>query len=52
MSDLINKLKSIPNQMGLGIFYWEPQSYGNWKGYTLGAFDNNGRPTRAMSAFQ
>lgn len=52
MSDLISKLKSIPHQMGLGIFYWEPQSYGNWKGYTLGAFDNNGRPTRAMSAFQ
>lgn len=51
LTDLISKLKSIPNKMGLGIFYWEPQCYGNWKGYTLGAFDNNGRPTRAMNAF-
>jgi arabinogalactan endo-1,4-beta-galactosidase len=51
MTDLINKLKSLPDKMGLGIFYWEPQCYGNWKGYSLGAFDNNGRPTRAMNAF-
>jgi arabinogalactan endo-1,4-beta-galactosidase len=51
MTDLINKLKSLPDKMGLGIFYWEPQCYGNWKGYTLGAFDNAGRPTRAMDAF-
>lgn len=52
MADLINKIKSIPHAMGLGLFYWEPQCYGNWKGYTLGAFDNNGRPTRALEAFR
>ena len=52
ISDLISKVKSIPNEKGLGVFYWEPQSYANWKGYTLGAFDNNGRPTAAMKAFQ
>ncbi len=51
ISDLITKVKSIPNQKGLGVLYWEPQSYGNWKGYTLGAFDNSGKPTVAMEAF-
>ena len=52
LKELQTQLRSIPSQKGLGIFYWEPQCYGNWKGYTLGAFDNAGRPTRAMTAFQ
>ncbi|GDX42739.1 arabinogalactan endo-beta-1,4-galactanase [Bacteroidota bacterium] len=52
LKELQTQLRSIPNQKGLGVFYWEPQCYGNWKGYTLGAFDNAGRPTRAMTAFQ
>lgn len=52
LKELQTQLRSIPSQKGLGIFYWEPQCYGNWKGYTLGAFDNEGRPTRAMTAFQ
>lgn len=52
IKELQTQLLAIPNQQGLGIFYWEPQCYGNWKGYSLGAFDNNGRPTRAMTAFQ
>lgn len=51
LSDLISKTKSVSNGKGLGVFYWEPQSYGQWKGYTLGAFDNNGKPTIAMNAF-
>lgn len=51
ITDLISKTKSIPNNNGLGVFYWEPQCYNNWEGYTLGAFDNNGKPTVAMKAF-
>lgn len=51
LSDLIVKTKSVANGKGLGVFYWEPQSYGSWKGYSLGAFDINGRPTVAMDAF-
>ncbi len=51
LKDLIEKTKSIPNRKGLGVFYWEPQCYGNWQGYTLGAFDNSGKPTVAMNAF-
>lgn len=51
LDDLITKTKSVLNNKGLGVFYWEPQSYNNWNGYTLGAFDNSGKPTIALSAF-
>jgi len=51
LSDLISKVKSVSNNKGLGVFYWEPQSYNNWQGYTLGAFDNSGKPTVALNAF-
>lgn len=43
---------SLSNASGLGVFYWEPQAYGGWKGYLLGAFDDNGKPTKAMNAFK
>lgn len=52
LSDLLAKAKAIANDKCLGIFYWEPQSYGNWNGYTLGAFDNDGKPTVALDAFK
>ncbi|MEO6671169.1 MAG: glycosyl hydrolase 53 family protein [Ferruginibacter sp.] len=51
IADIINKTKLISNNKGLGVFYWEPQAYNNWQGYTLGAFDNSGKPTTAMDAF-
>jgi arabinogalactan endo-1,4-beta-galactosidase len=46
--DLIAKTKSAG---GLGVFYWEPESY-SWMGYNLGAWDPlTKRPTVAMDAF-
>lgn len=51
LADLITKVKSVSNSKGLGVFYWEPESYGSWQGYTLGAFDNSGKPTVALNAF-
>lgn len=51
ITDLISKVKSVNGGKGLGVLYWEPESYNNWQGYTLGAFDNTGRPTPAMNAF-
>lgn len=50
LSNLISKSKEVTQC--LGIFYWEPQAYGNWNAYTLGAFDNDGRPTVALDAFK
>lgn len=49
LKDLIAKTKTVSG--GLGVFYWEPESYNNWQGYTMGAFSSNGEPTAAMSAF-
>ena len=52
LTDLITKTKTVSNSKGLGVLYWEPQAYNNWKGYSLGAFDNSGKPTAALNAFQ
>lgn len=51
ITDLIHKVRSVSGGNGLGVFYWEPESYNNWQGYGLGAFDNTGKPTVAMNAF-
>jgi len=46
--DLITKTRSVG---GLGVFYWEPESY-SWQGYQLGAWDPGTQaPTAAMDAF-
>ena len=34
-----------------GVFYWEPECRPN-KGYRLGAFTNDGKPTVIMEAFK
>lgn len=52
LTDLISKGKAVSNNKCLGVFYWEPEGYVNWSGYTLAAFDNTGRPTIAMEAFK
>jgi arabinogalactan endo-1,4-beta-galactosidase len=51
LTDIISKAKSVAGNNGLGVFYWEPESYNNWQGYGLGAFDNSGKPSAAMNAF-
>ena len=52
LTDLILKTKSVTSGKGIGVFYWEPQCYNNWKGYSLGAFDASGKPTVALDAFK
>ena len=52
LTDLIAKTKSVTGGKGIGIFYWEPESYDNWNKYTLGAFDDSGKPTAALDAFK
>jgi len=52
LTDIIAKVRSVPADKGLGVLYWEPQAYNNWQGYTLGAFDNSGKPTAALDAFK
>ncbi len=50
LTELITRAKDTDRC--LGVFYWEPQCYGGWNGYTKGAFDSNGRPTVALDAFK
>jgi len=50
LTDIITKVNSVSGNNGLGVFYWEPESY-NWQSYSLGAFDNTNKPTVAMDAF-
>ncbi len=52
LNDIIAKTRSVTGSNGLGVFYWEPECYNNWQGYTLGAFDNTGKPTAALDAFE
>jgi len=51
LSDILDKTRRVSGKKGLGVFYWEPQCYNNWKQYELGAFDAQGAPTIAMDAF-
>lgn len=50
LTDLISRVKSVKNNEGLGVFYWEPEAY-NWQGYGMGAFDASGKPTVALDVF-
>lgn len=50
LTDILTQSEAIPQC--LGVFYWEPQSYGGWNGYVMGAFDDEGRPTIALDAFK
>lgn len=52
VTDLIEKVASMPDRKGLGVFYWEPQAHNGWRGYTLGAFDDTGKPAEGMMAIQ
>ncbi len=51
LKDLLTKVKSLPNARGLGVFYWEPQTYNSWKGYKMGAFNENGQPSLSLNGF-
>jgi arabinogalactan endo-1,4-beta-galactosidase len=46
------KVKAVPNGKGLGVLYWEPQGATNWSRYNLSAWGDDGKPTKALKAFQ
>ncbi len=51
ITDLIHKVRAVNGGKGLGVLYWEPESYAPFLAYGLGAFDDTGKPTAAMDAF-
>lgn len=50
LADLLNKTRALGGN-GLGVFYWEPQGYPGWQGYTMGAIDASGKFTVALDPF-
>ncbi|MEQ8535066.1 MAG: glycosyl hydrolase 53 family protein, partial [Imperialibacter sp.] len=44
-------VNAVPNQKGLGVFYWEPEGARSWSKYHMSAWSDNGQPTKAMDAF-
>ena len=49
-TDFITKAKKVEGC--LGVFAWEPQCYGGWKGYQKGMFSNEGSPMSSLNAFK
>lgn len=50
LADLLTKTRTLGSN-GLGVFYWEPQAYPGWQGYTMGALDGTGKFTVALDPF-
>ena len=48
---VINAVKNVPNNKGLGVIYWEPEGEKGWSGYQLNCWQSNGKPSIALNAF-
>jgi len=48
----IRAVRTVPNNQGLGVLYWEPQGAQSWSRYGLSAWLENGQPSPALNAFK
>ncbi len=48
---VIKKVNAVPDKMGLGVIYWEPEGAKSWSGYQLSCWGSDAKPTRALYAF-
>ena len=48
----IKAVKSVPDNKGLGVIYWEPQGEKSWSGYQLNSWLPDGKPSPALDAFK
>lgn len=48
----IKAVEAVPNNKGLGVIYWEPQGEKSWSGYSLSAWQSDGKPSMALDAFK
>jgi arabinogalactan endo-1,4-beta-galactosidase len=48
----LQAVRAVPQNKGLGVFYWEPEGAKSWSGYQLCAWDDDGRPSPALKAFR
>jgi arabinogalactan endo-1,4-beta-galactosidase len=49
---VISAVKSVSNNKGLGVIYWEPEGEKSWSGYQLNAWQSDGKPSPALDAFK
>jgi arabinogalactan endo-1,4-beta-galactosidase len=49
--DLLKSLGMNAIRVRVWVDPTEPECYVNWNSYPLGAFDNSGKPTIALNAF-
>ncbi|MBA4318060.1 MAG: hypothetical protein C0412_06645 [Flavobacterium sp.] len=49
---VIEAVKNVPNEKGIGVNYWEPEGEKSWSGYQLNAWQSNGKPSLALDAFK
>lgn len=52
LTAVINLVKAVPNNKGIGVIYWEPEGEKSWSGYQLSAWQANGKPSSALDAFK
>lgn len=62
-TDFMTKAKALGIDVCSGVFYWEPEVWGNWRpqsyttffdnwgAYDMGAFTQQGKPSKVMQAF-
>ena len=62
-TDFMTQVKALGTDVCCGVFYWEPEVWGqwrpksyttffdNWGAYDMGAFTATGRPSKVMEAF-
>ena len=48
----IKAVQNVPNNKGIGVMYWEPQGEKSWSGYSLSAWQADGKPSPALDAFK
>ncbi|MCX6283991.1 MAG: glycosyl hydrolase 53 family protein, partial [Bacteroidetes bacterium] len=48
---VLNKVKAVPGDKGLGVIYWEPEGEKSWSGYQLSCWGSDKKPTAALNAF-
>jgi arabinogalactan endo-1,4-beta-galactosidase len=52
LTAVINAVKAIPGNRGLGVFYWEPEGARSWSHYSLSCWQEDGKPSPALDAFK
>jgi arabinogalactan endo-1,4-beta-galactosidase len=52
LTAVIQAVKEVPDNKGLGVLYWEPQGATSWSHYTLNAWQADGKPSPALDAFK